>query len=177
MSRSRTILTNPNPLLRKRAKEVSAAAFKTAALKHAIRDLIATLKVSEDGIGIAAPQIGIAWRIFIVSEEAKHLSQSRAKENREWKQLVYINPVITKFSTKKAEGVEGCLSVPGKYGFVTRPEKVQVEAFDEKGKKFSHGASKFFARVIQHETDHLDGILFIDKVTRYIEPKKSDSKL
>lgn len=172
----RTILTDPNPLLRKRSREIEIKTIAASHIKEAINDLKATLSKSEDGIGIAAPQVGLPIRIFIISEEAKHI-ESEGDKKKAWTQYVYINPVITKSSRKRVDGVEGCLSVPGKYGFVARPEKVSVEAYDENGKKFSHGASKFFARVIQHELDHLDGILFIDKVSRFIKISPKESKL
>lgn len=173
----KSILTEPNPTLRQRSKEIDLSAISSEEIKTAIRDMKDTLLKSEDGIGIAAPQIGIPYRIFIVSEESKYIEADPRPERTDWKQYVYINPIITKFSVKKAEAVEGCLSVPKKYGFVKRPEKISVEAYDENGKKFSHGASKFFSRVIQHETDHLDGILFIDKTSRFIEVNREENTL
>lgn len=93
-------------------------------------------------------------------------------EKREWKYYVFINPVVKNISKKKLEGPEGCLSVPGKYGTVKRHEKITVQAHDGTGKKFTRGASRFFARVIQHELDHLEGTLFIDKAERLIEDVK-----
>lgn len=171
------ILTEPNSILRQRSKEIDPSKILSKEIKDAIQDMKETLAVSEDGIGIAAPQIGIPYRIFIVSEESKHIENKERPERTDWKNFVYINPVITKFSTKKTEAVEGCLSVPKKYGLVKRPEKISVEAYDETGKKISHGAAKFFARVIQHEMDHLDGVLFIDKASRFIEVNKEENKL
>lgn len=173
----RTILTDPNPLLRKRSAEIDPAQIQGKEVQAAIRDLRETLETSEDGIGIAAPQVGFSLRIFIVSEEAKYLDGEAPPEKKEWSQYVYINPVISKYARKKVEGIEGCLSVPGKYGIVKRPEKVTITAYDETGKRFSHGAAKFYARVLQHELDHLDGTLFIDKVKRFIEVPKSDTRL
>ena len=174
----RTILTEPNPILRRRSHEVETAAIATPEVQNAIADLKATLAVSEDGIGIAAPQIGMPLRIFVVSEEAKFVESDVAPpKDKKWEYYVYINPLVAKFSQKKVEAVEGCLSVPGKYGVVTRPEKISIEAYDEAGKKFKRGASKFLARVIQHELDHLDGILFIDKVTRFVSVPQNESRL
>lgn len=173
----RQILTEPNPILRKRSEEVDPASIQNGEIQDAIRALKKTLAESEDGIGIAAPQAGIPLRIFIVSEEAKFLDDEKSPEGRTWKNFVYINPVITKLSQRKVEGIEGCLSVPGKYGIVERPEKVHIEAYDETGKKFEQGASKFYARVLQHELDHLDGILFIDKVKRYIDMPSGQERL
>lgn len=139
-----------------------------------------TLKSTPDGVGLAAPQIGVSLRIFIASEEAEEIDRTRRKrrdedkkpyEEREWKYYVYINPMIKNIARKKIEDSEGCLSVRGKYGIVKRHEKITVEAYDEFGKKFTRGASKFFARVLQHELDHLEGTLFIDKADKIMDVK------
>lgn len=144
------------------------------------------LKSTPDGVGLAAPQIGESYRIFIVSEEAEEIDKVQNRggirrddgnpgikdekpyQEREWKYYVYINPAIKKVSKVKLDGPEGCLSVPGKFGNVRRHEKITVEAYNENGKKFTRGASKFFARVLQHELDHLDGVLFVDKAEKII---------
>lgn len=123
-----------------------------------------------DGIGIAAPQIGALLRIFLVAEEAtvKNAEELREKiaaetKKRNTEYRVFINPVLKNFASKKIKDVEGCLSVRGVYGEVSRPEKITIEYLDESWKKHTRGASGLFARVIQHELDHLDGVLFIDK--------------
>ena len=173
----RPIIQDPTSSLRNRAKELNQNVITTPAVQTIIRDLKDTLAVSEDGIGIAAPQIGESKRIFIVSEEAKFVGKPH-DEKKHWASLVYINPIVTKKSRTRIDGVEGCLSVPGKFGVVTRHEKISIEAINEHGKKVAHGATKFFARVIQHELDHLDGVLFIDKAKRFVEATKdSDEKL
>lgn len=150
-----------------------------------------TLRNTEDGVGLAAPQVGESFRIFLVSEEAEYIDNkklpegeerkpedsstgSEQRKKRDWKHFVYINPIVKKISRSKIEYPEGCLSVPGRFGYVKRSEKITVEAYDETGKKFTRGASKFFARVIQHELDHLNGILFIDKVERFIDIPKAE---
>ncbi|KKW21067.1 MAG: Peptide deformylase [Parcubacteria group bacterium GW2011_GWB1_52_7] len=174
----RIIRTEPDLILRKRAREVEPAAISSPEIRRAIRDLKDTLKKSDDGIGIAAPQIGILRRIFIISEEAKYV-ESEPRESRgkkRWNSYVYINPVALKHSKNRVDGVEGCLSVPGKFGIVARSEKITVKALDERGNQFTLGASKFLARVIQHELDHLDGVLFIDKVKRFIDVTKNTKK-
>lgn len=149
-----------NPSLRKVAKRVvGIRSEKTQAI---IADLIDTFKASSL-VGMAAPQIGHSVRIFI--------SEVRATKNRTPDMLsqltIYINPVIIKSSRKKVTGYEGCGSVlhGDLFGPVRRPEQVTVEAYNEQGKKFSITASGLLARIIQHEYDHLDGILFTDKVT------------
>mgnify|MGYP001564786565 CR=1 FL=1 len=93
-------------------------------------------------------------------------------EEREWKYYVFINPVVKNISKKKQDSSEGCLSIPGKFGFVKRHEKITVKAYDETGRKITRGASRFFAKVLQHELDHLQGILFIDKAERVIDSQK-----
>lgn len=176
----RSILTEPNPILRRRSHEVKPAKVLSKETMDTIQDLRETLSSSRDGIGIAAPQIGISSRIFIISEEAKFVDippDKRPKEKDKWDQYVYINPEVSKFSRKKVDGAEGCLSVPGKFGIVSRSEKVSINAYDETGNKISHGATKFFARVIQHELDHLDGVLFIDRTKRFIEPGRNEDRL
>lgn len=172
------IITLPNPILRERAKEISAEFMASSGMKTLVQRLTETLRGSADGVGIAAPQIGESLRVFLVSEESRAIDRGEAHDpKRVWKYFVYANPVITNFSRKKNDDAEGCLSVPGKYGIVPRPEKIEIEAYDENGRKFSHGATRFFARVLQHEVDHLDGILFIDRVSRFVEVGESDAKL
>src|SRR3989344_2012639 len=169
-SMQRLIVTYPNPVLRSRSLEVAEEKISSAGVQNIIRDLKNTLKNSKDGIGIAAPQIGIGQRIFIVSEEAKFigLKEPRAKE-KDGASLIYINPVIIKRSKVMEDGIEGCLSVPGKFGVVSRHQKITIKAYDENGKSITQGAAKFFARVLQHESDHLNGVLFIDKVLRFVD--------
>lgn len=129
------------------------------------------LRATKDGVGIAAPQIGESLRIFIASEEALFEDEDRpeGKTKNDWKHFIYINPVITNFSRQKQQGPEGCLSVPGIYGEVKRSMKVRVRAYDEHGKVFERGASGLFARLMQHEVDHLNGTLFIDHATHTTE--------
>ncbi len=142
----------------------------------------ATLKHTPDGVGLAAAQIGRSLRVFIVSEESEEINKTERRwrrdhiaykegkpyEARAWRYDVYINPTVKNRSRKKYADVEGCLSVPGKYGTVERSEKITVDAYDEHGKKFTRGTTRFVARVLQHELDHLDGTLFIDKVKEWV---------
>lgn len=122
-------------------------------------DLYETLKSTPDGVGLAAPQVGILRRAIVVD-----LSEEEDGEGP----FKLINPVIVK---KSGEQVcrEGCLSVPGKLGDVVRPQKVVVEALNEKGEKVKIKAEGLLAVVLSHEIDHLDGILFIDKATEIFD--------
>jgi peptide deformylase len=112
--------------------------------------------IEYDGVGLAAPQIGLDARIAIVDIDD------------ELGTIEMINPVIVETSGEQS-GPEGCLSFPGLFGEVTRPNFVKINAFDRKGRKYTLEAEEFLARAIQHEIDHLDGILFTTKVTRYLE--------
>lgn len=177
------IVQLPQKVLREKAMEVSLNTIKSPRIKELISRMKTTLAASENGVGLAAPQIGESLQIFLVSEEAEEIDKGRpptttpiespAQDNarplkREWRYDVFINPVVKKISRKKNEFPEGCLSVVGKFGVVSRPEKITVEAYDENGKKFTRMASKFVARVMQHELDHLQGVLFIDKTAHML---------
>ncbi|MEK7649351.1 MAG: peptide deformylase [Patescibacteria group bacterium] len=168
------IVTLPAPVLRKKAPLVTREEFGSKELTHIIRNMSSALRKTPDGIGIAAPQIGISKQIFLASEEAlaidegwepKDAADERAKK-KTWQYIIFINPTVMKVSSKKIPGSEGCLSVPKTYGIVPRAEKIRVRAYDEHGKVFERGASKLFARLLQHEIDHLGGTLFIDHATK-----------
>jgi len=185
ISMSNQIVTTPNQVLRKNAIAVKETEFGTSGLVKTIDAMSKALRATSEGIGIAAPQIGISKRIFLASEEAlvidkklKHPDDRFGKEkdtDKKWEYYTFINPEIIKISTKKFNGVEGCLSVPKKYGEVERAEKIRVRARDEKGHVFERGASKLFARLIQHEIDHLNGVLFIDKVKKLTVVKETEN--
>lgn len=163
------IIQKENKILRQSAKRVADAA--SADIKTLIKKMAGAMFGEPDGVGIAAPQVGEDLRIFLVAkdtlnhqtEEGKHSAVSTLAERNKHGYLVFINPVLKKSSQKKSKDTEGCLSVRGVYGEVARPEKVIVEYLDENGRKQSRGASGLFARIIQHELDHLNGVLFVDK--------------
>ena len=168
-----TIVQTGDKVLRETAKEISLADIKSAKIKKILAKMTDTLPVAKDGVALAAPQIGIPLRIFIVLKEytenktAQELKEIQGKKEKTPEQnkpeiVVFINPKITKISKKKQAVKEGCLSVTGIFGTVSRAEKVTMEANDEKGEKFSRGASGLLAQIFQHEMDHLNGILFTD---------------
>ena len=126
-----------------------------------------SLDKEDDGVAIAAPQIGYSKRIFVISEKV-------FKEEKGSKEKIYINPKIINLSREKESTNEGCLSVRWKYGEVQRSTKATVEAYNEKGKKFQRGASGLLAQIFQHEVDHLEGILFVDKAKNVKEYKPED---
>ncbi len=152
------IVTEPNEILRRKSKEVLEITPKINTL---IQNMIDTLR-SKPGVGIAAPQIGKNTRLIVIE------SRGIERENGELADviplIVLINPAIKKFSKEKVVMEEGCFSVPNCFAPVERPKKIKVEATDIYGKKIVLNASGLLSRAIQHEVDHLDGILFTDYV-------------
>ncbi len=148
------IVQKDDPVLRQKAKNVPVAEISSPKIKKVLSDMEESLNSQDDGVAIAAPQIGIPLRIFVVS---KKISQKKSDH------LVFINPKILKLSKKKNIVPEGCLSVRWLYGDVKRSTNASVEAYNENGKKFTRGAGGLLAQIFQHEIDHLDGVLFIDK--------------
>jgi peptide deformylase len=160
-------------VLRQKAKEVPVREIKTLKIQKILKELSAALQSQGDGVAIAAPQIGYSLRIFVVSGKIFETDfmasrnepikeEKPAKRNPAVKDMVFINPKISKLSREKEWVPEGCLSVRWLYGKAWRSKKATVDAYDENGKKLKRGASGLLAQIFQHETDHLDGILFVD---------------
>jgi peptide deformylase len=177
------IVQKNEKVLRKTAEEVPVASIKTKKIKNILKEMSLALKSQEDGVAIAAPQIGYSLRIFVVSSKifsaeflGRGVSQDQTQTSslqpksehsplaggEKIKDMVFINPKISKLSREKEWVPEGCLSVRWLYGKSYRSKKATVTAYDENGKKFTRGASGLLAQIFQHETDHLNGILFID---------------
>lgn len=154
------IITTPTESLRKKSIEIDHDFLLSADIQHFIQELIATM-YNDDGVGIASPQVGKNIRICTINKETIKLDKKTSLEAKE--DLILVNPVWTKTSLKKNWETEGCLSVPKTYGKVKRYSYISVKAWDKDGKEINFLANNFFARVIQHEIDHLDGILFVDK--------------
>ena len=131
------------------------------------------LATQDDGIAIAAPQVGIPLRIFLVSGTTLKIADKNYRGDET--DMIFVNPVITKLSREKQEVEEGCLSVRWKYGMMKRAKKASIKACNERGELFERGASGLLAQVFQHETDHLDGILFTDTAhdVKDIPPEKN----
>lgn len=147
------IIQEPNSLLRVLAREVPVPAITTPEIKTIIRDMKAALLKEDDGVALAAPQIGVPLRIFIVSKKA-------LKEAAD--DMVFINPEIVRMGKQKKFVIEGCLSVRWKYGSVKRTLTATVRARNEEGNVFQMPGRGLLAQIFQHEIDHLNGILFID---------------
>lgn len=158
------IIKLPTPSLRQRSVEIDRETLLSADVQKLIQDMIPTM-YGDDGIGLAAPQVARNIRVCVVGKDAVHMDNrpNETKKSKAEKDLVLVNPVWERVSKKTAWDTEGCLSVPKKYGKVKRYTEIKVSAWDEKGNPLEFIAKKFFARVIQHEVDHLDGVLFIDK--------------
>jgi peptide deformylase len=150
------IVRYPADILRQ--KTVSVTEFD-AALAALANDMISTM-VEGRGIGLAAPQVGSLLSLFIAQEE-------------EGKPLVFVNPEIIGTSLETVPYEEGCLSIPGMYEEVIRPEAVLIQAYNLKGRPFKKECSGLLARIVQHEADHLKGVLFID----YLSDMKRDRLL
>ena len=169
------ILQQTEAVLRETAQEVPVHEIASPKIKAVLKEMSASLKSQDDGVAIAAPQIGYSLRIFVVAgkifspEFVKNPEEKSAepetvppKKKEKIKDLVFINPVISRLSRDKEWVPEGCLSVRWLYGKTFRSKKAMVTAYDENGNKFTRGGSGLLAQIFQHETDHLNGILFID---------------
>ena len=149
------IITLGDELLRKKAEKIKNIDDN---IRDTARQMLELLK-TDKGVGVAGPQIGFMKRIFVI-----HI------ENDE--ERVFINPSILETSLATVKYEEGCLSIPGVYANVVRSESVKIQAWNEKGRPFTLEAAGLLARVIQHEYDHLEGVLFLDRV-----PEKKREKL
>ncbi|MEN9613881.1 MAG: hypothetical protein RLZZ347_188 [Candidatus Parcubacteria bacterium] len=173
------IIDRENPILRQTAVEIPLEKIGSKEVLGIIAEMKAELAKQSDGVAIAAPQIGHSVRIFVISGRTLEMlahedGDADFKETTKTPDKVFINPKITKSSRKKTAMEEGCLSVRYLYGKVKRSEKATVEAYDEHGKKFVLPGTGLLAQIFQHETDHLNGALFIDTATDVIDlpPKK-----
>jgi len=161
------IMQRTSAILRQIAETVPVKDIKTKKIQTVIEDMKTALSLQDDGVAIAAPQINISLRIFVVSKKAEMIMKGVEDINDEtaknFQDVTYINPEIKKLSKTKKLVDEGCLSVRYAYGKVDRSDKATVTAYDENGKKFTRGGSGLLAQIFQHEIDHLNGVLFTDK--------------
>jgi peptide deformylase len=148
-----------HPVLRQQAERVAPADIQSAEVQRLIEDMIETMH-EYDGAGLAANQVHVPRQIAVI-EVAKN---PRYPEAPEIPLTVVINPVVTPTTEEMEEGWEGCLSVPDMRGVVPRYMAVRLECLDRYGKPVDLVAKDFFARVIQHETDHLNGIVYVDRI-------------
>lgn len=154
----RRILSDNHPLLRSPAQEVKNI---NSGVIRLLDDMIETMREAE-GVGLAANQVGVSKRIFIVADG---------------EDLIYelINPRCDQ-AEGESVGIEGCLSIPGCYGEVSRAEKIVIRALNRKGREVRLEAEGLLARILQHEMDHLEGVLFTDKALRLVDPEELKSE-
>ena len=145
-----------HPVLRATAKAVERSAVTSPAIQKLIDDMMETM-AEYHGVGLAAPQVHEGLRLFVASLDTERTEEPSAP-------MAIINPEITPVGTEMQEDWEGCLSIPDIRGKVPRPYEIRVRALDRDGERIELRARGFSARVIQHETDHLDGILFFDRM-------------
>ena len=162
----RPILTDNHPSLRRAAKKVDSNEIADPLFQQLIDDMFATMYAAP-GIGLAAPQIDVGKRVFVID-----LQDGEAQHGP----LVIVNPKFT-ISEGEIESIEGCLSVPGFIGDVTRFERVVCAGLDRHGRRISvEGTGDLFSRCLQHEMDHLDGILYVDKA-RNVRPAMTEEEI
>ncbi len=174
-----------DPVLRLVAKPVAQKDITSPKVAKIIARMKNVLGKEDFGVALAAPQVGELLRIFVISGKAfipprqdgenglVEAEPTRGPFRRPGEEIpedrVFINPEITRLSKKKSEMSEGCLSVRGKYGTVLRHEKVSIKALDEKGKPITYHGAGLIGHIFQHECDHLDGLLYIDKAVHLEE--------
>jgi len=163
------IVQDGEPVLRKTSASVPTELFGTPELNSILKDMKETLDGQPDGVALAAPQIGISYRIFIVRYDRIVPPPPEGEPFPPAEVGIFINPRFVKSAKRRVEMDEGCLSVRGIYGKTQRHNRATVEAFDADGVRFERGGGGILAQIFQHETDHLNGILFVDHATDMIE--------
>lgn len=152
-----------HPALHSISEEITPEEFADGTVDKILRGMRAAIKTyNVDGyaaVAIAAPQVGVAKRMFLIEDQ-------NSKREESMPTIVAINPRIVKTSKKTHSVGEGCLSVPDTYGVVMRYKNVTLEALDENGNPFTRGGGGLLAQIMQHECDHLDGTLFIDRAEK-----------
>ena len=173
----REIVTVPQPILREKAKAVKQI---TPAIETLIDDMIETMREAP-GVGLAAPQVGVGIQVIVVEFAEGGDPEDPEAEPKPSKLYAVLNPEISRHSREEEPGNEGCLSIPGYMGEVDRYTTVTIKGLDRHGKPFKLKTKGWLARIFQHEIDHLNGMLFIDrtdkvwKVDEQEEPEVSET--
>lgn len=168
------IVQDGAPVLRKIAEPVSEDLFGTDELSKILKEMEVALDAQPDGVALAAPQIGISLSIFIARYDRIAPPQPEGAPELPADVGVYINPEFLKTSKRRVQMDEGCLSVRGLYGKTMRYDRATVRARDAQGTTFERGGGGILAQIFQHETDHLNGMLFIDHATDVVEVKREN---
>jgi peptide deformylase len=169
------------PVLRARAAEVDPARIATPELQALIAKMIDVMRRAP-GVGLAAPQIGVPLRVIVLEDRAELMGKSTPDEVRERERVafgprVFVNPVLRPIGDAKAIFFEGCLSVRGYVGLVERAYEVEVEGLDEHGQKQTWRVHGWPARILQHEVDHLDGTVYVDRMRTRSFANADEAKL
>ncbi len=156
------------PVLRNRAREVLPEEIATPAFRALVQTMIETMRAAP-GVGLAAPQIGVDWRVIVLEDRPELLKTLTDEEKRERERVafptrVFVNPVLRSIGEDRAMFFEGCLSVKGFVGLVDRSREVEVSGLDENGTPQTWTVKGWPARILQHEVDHLEGTLYIDRM-------------
>jgi peptide deformylase len=149
-----------HPVLRQKARAVDRSSITGLVLQKLIDDMIETM-IEYRGVGLAAPQVHEGLRLFVANLDHDDAAEPASEP------IAIINPEITPVGSETDEDWEGCLSIPDIRGRVPRAREIKVKAFDRRGERIELQAHDYSARVIQHETDHLDGILFFDRMRSF----------
>jgi len=147
-----------HPVIRTPAEPVSETELASAEFQRLVDEMVVTMH-EYDGVGLAGPQVHVPRRVAVIEVRGSDERTEAAVPL-----TVLVNPVVTPLGEARVTGWEGCLSVPGLRGLVPRAERVRLEARDREGRPYVAEASGFFARVIQHECDHLDGMVYLDRM-------------
>lgn len=173
-----SIVSPENPALRAKARLISEEEIEGEYVRTLIADMKGILAGEKLGVAIAAPQVGEAVQIFVVSGKVFDSREGVPDEEQPKNpDVAYINPEILKYSQKKMDMHEGCLTLPGLWGMVPRAERVRISYSNEQGERVTRGASGLLAHVFQHECDHLQGVIYTDKahdVYEEAEPVEPD---
>ena len=162
----REIVTLPDPVLRRKARKVTDFG---AGLQQLIDDMVDTMR-AEPGVGLAAPQVGVQDRVVVV--------EFGDDEDEKTPPRLYavVNPEFTRLSKDLVEGTEGCLSIPGYWGDVERHEAVVIKGQNRRGQPITIKAQGWLARIFQHEMDHLEGVLFVDRASKVWRHTQEESQ-
>jgi peptide deformylase len=158
-----------HPVLRARAKAIDPSDIKSATIQQLIEDMFQTMQ-EYNGVGLAAPQVHHSLRLFVAGFPPRPGDEDEDEDEEEDTNvplMAIINPEITVIGEDVVEDWEGCLSIPDIRGRVARAREIDVKAYDHRGRRITLRARGFTARVIQHETDHLDGVLFFDRMESF----------
>ena len=162
----RPIVTLPDPVLRRKARAITS--FDDS-LQTLIDDMLETMREAP-GVGLAAPQVNVSERLIVIEYSDDEEDENGEIIEMPKKRYVLINPEIVKTSEETELGVEGCLSIPGLVGEVERFSMVQIKGLNRRGKPVKLKAEGWLARIVQHEIDHLNGVVFPDRATKVWKP-------